>query len=221
MATTPQEMADALSSLMAGWNTRGQWAMLRLIRQWVRQWQGPDADAGDIESQIAEQWDEQFGNETDNSEDENNPLHGLFDQAALEEGARAFRQEKIEFYVKLSRTLGNLPTEVTESVFDCWEGKLATGTQAEDALQALEEQVRASLKTLDDRTRFVVTALGRLQCLDGFSAVHYFMDILNEFRSDVDFLEVKSAEFASDPQLGTLVRTIKLAQTLYAIEDNE
>jgi hypothetical protein len=225
MAKKQQKLVAVLLAFMGHGTTQYQWNKLRAIRKWVRQWQAPNADADDIERQIVEQIDEWHGPAEAHDEakldDPKNPFGGLWDKEALKEHARTFREREISQHLELSYQFGSLPREVTEAVFASWEGILAKTIRTEDALQTLEEQVCAFFKGMDDRTRYILTALERLRFLGSFTQVDYFDEIGNQFHKDVDFLEAKSQDLMNDPQLACLVKAVNLGAVLYAIEDEQ
>ncbi len=113
------------------------------------------------------------------------------------------------------------PTSTAMSAIDKCEAMLAEAQYAENVLAATsEEDVRAMIDRLDDRTRFIIVALYELCYLEGSSLdVQSFGNVVRgELMGDVEFLKAKAQEYAKDPQLSSLAKAARLCAIVQAVD---
>jgi hypothetical protein len=197
------------SQIFAHVRTRACCDRLRAVRNWVRQFQTPDADADDILRQIEDQVREWYAVSTA----EDDPRFVFFNYDAVRREYEQMLAYKARVFLDLCQDLARYPQEAVEATVVHWQQRFARITRSTDALGMLDRDIRRVYRQLDDRTRYLIDAmmyLGAREELDGFSEMEQW------FANDIRFRRRKAREYASDPELGCITRALELVETIDA-----
>ncbi len=201
--TPTPEYEAILDDLRFALATRGtyQQHLLPFIRELLEWWQDPDVSTADIEQTVQDWQADEY------------PKCSAEEGQDGEEGDASFLDVFGSQIVDMCLKLHEHPFEMVQAVLDDQCSKLAQAKRDENTLAVLEESARAVYDNLDDRTRYIVGALVHLK--GRFNDIEYWDDIYNQL-ADPEFLEEKAADFAEDPQIGTLVKAFRMGEIVSA-----
>jgi len=176
--------------------------------EWLESHRSVANDAWDLQRAVFERCDGEPGESVD----------AVLRARCIRHDADPFTATLLEAYHML---ITGYPTSTAMAAIDRCEAMLAEAQYAENVLAATsEDDVRAMIDRLDDRTRFIIVALYELCYLEGSTLdIQSFGNVVRgELMGDVEFLKAKAQEYAKDPQLSSLAKAARLCAIVQAVD---